>query len=101
MIPAPSPHDFAPDIIQSDFQSQINIDALLSYIYPSAPMICSEKMLLPNCDDVMGMNGLHEGGSPPKSMLHPTLPTPQSTTYTSIYVKNVPSDANDLWVYER
>jgi RNA recognition motif-containing protein len=101
MIPAPSPHDF--DSLQSDFQSQLNIDALLSYIYPSASQ--ADNMLPPPGGDRMPLGSFHDAGdpaSPPKSLMHnPTLPAPQSTTYTSVYIKNCPPDTNDLWLYER
>jgi hypothetical protein len=96
-IPASFNHDLTPDNLQSAYQSQLNIETLLSIMYPSAPMI-SKGMLPPDCAGMEGGMDGHEEFSPPKSVLYPTPPALQNTI---IYVKNLPSVASDLWVYER
>jgi RNA recognition motif-containing protein len=105
MSPAPCSNDFLQNAPQSDYPIN-HLEALLSVIYPNGT--ADSKMMLPNNGDMMAMNGFYDSGlgSPaglPKSMppANNPLPPVQSTTYTSVYVKNVPADANDLWVYER
>ena len=73
--------------------TDLNINNLLSMIYPATPFTNIHSKLPPEAQKACEM-------SPRKSIDQQPAP-PAAASYTSLYVKNCPPEADDLWVYER
>ncbi len=102
MPPNPSSNAFTAGALKPDYLSQLNVDALLSRLASVLP--ANNQVLLPNGSAALAMNGFYPGLSgSPKGPL-PAAPLPQAphmSMHTGIYVRNVPADATDLWVFEK
>lgn len=73
--------------------ADLSINNLLSMMYPATPFTNIHTKLPSEAQKACEM-------SPRKNTDQQTAP-PLAASYTSLYVKNCPPEADDLWVYER
>lgn len=73
--------------------TDLNINNLLSIMYPGTPFSNMRGRPQP---EVQKLNDYS-----PRKSLDPLPQQALAASYTSLYVKNCPPEADDLWVYER